>query len=170
MPAAGGSSGDGKKPEAAARPTTAAELADRLRFEIGELHLSRINEIPDLRAVFYHDPDGWAVEDTSLDAGVTWCRHASYTWEIADVVAEDDFVVRYTPSAENPDCYPLGQPLVLHVTGRRQRDGREVLTGEYTAGLHVERTVCREGISAWPEVCGQRLPLPAPTSNSLASS
>lgn len=159
-----GCGGSDEGSDAAGGPTTTVALAEQLRSEIGELHLSRIAEIPDLRAIFHHDSDGTAVEDTSLDAGATWCRRASYTWAIEEVVAEDDFVVRYTLVEESPDCAPTGTPFVLHVTGREQRDGADVLTGEYTtpAGLHVERTVCEETISDWPDVCGVEVALPPP--------
>jgi hypothetical protein len=157
----GGCDGD---EDGADRATTTTDLADRIANELGELHLSRISEIPDLRAVFYHGSDGTAVEDTSLDAGTTWCRRASYTWAIEDAVADDDFVVRYTVVEESPDCAPTGTPFVLHVTGRGESDGQTVFTGEYTtpAGLHVERTVCEETVDDWPGVCGLDVTLPAP--------
>ncbi|MGQ0805159.1 MAG: hypothetical protein ACT4PI_15020 [Actinomycetota bacterium] len=160
---AGCGGSDGGSDDSGGPPTT-ADLAAQLALEIGEFHLSRISEIPDLRAIFHHDTDGTAVEDTSLDAGATWCRRATYTWTIEDAVADDDFVVRYTLVTENPDCSPTGTPFVLHVTGREQRDGQTVLTGEYTtpAGLHVERTVCEETISDWPDVCGLEVTLPPP--------
>lgn len=160
-----GCGGSGGGSDEADRPTTTVDLADRLGLELGEFHLSRITEIPDLRAIFHHDRDGTAVEDTSLDAGATWCRRATYTWAIEDAVADDDFVVRYTLVTENPDCSPTGTPFVLHVTGREQRDGQAVLTGEYTtpAGLSVERTVCEETISDWPAVCGYEPTLPPPS-------
>jgi hypothetical protein len=167
--ACGGS--DGSDGAAASRPTTTVPLPEQLGRDLGELHLSRIAEIPDLRAIFHHDPDGTAVEDSSLDAGATWCRRATYTWAIEDAVTEADFVVRYTLVTESPDCYPLGQPFVLHVTGRDQRGGRTVLTGEYTtpAGLHVERTVCEETIAEWPAVCGYEPALPAPSGGAATS-
>ena len=159
-----GCGGSGGGSDEADRPTTTVDQAEELRLGIGELHLSQIAEIPDLRAIFHHDHDGTAVEDTSLDAGATWCRRATYTWAIEDVVADDDFVVRYTLVTENPDCSPTGTPFVLHVTGREQRDGQTVLTGEYTtpAGLHVERTVCDDMLADWPEVCGLEVSLPPP--------
>ena len=162
--AACGGSSDGSSGERGSEPSTTAPLEDELRDGLGEFHLSRISEIPDLRAVFHHNPDGWAVEDTSLDAGATWCRHAYYRWEITEATSEDEFVVTYTTTYENPDCYPLNQPLVLQVTAREQRGDVTVLQGVYTnAGLHVERTVCDESIADWPDVCGEELPLPEPT-------
>ncbi|MBA2325976.1 MAG: hypothetical protein H0V95_04940 [Actinobacteria bacterium] len=160
-----GGSDDSSEGDGSEGPTTTVALAEQLRVELGELHLSRIAEIPDLRAIFHHGRDGTAVEDTSLDAGATWCRRATYTWAIEDAAAEDDFVIRYTLVEESPDCAATGTPFVLHVTGREQRAGADVLTGEYTtpAGLHVERTVCEETISDWPDVCGEQPTLPAPT-------
>ena len=157
-----GSSGNGDR--GSDRPTATTSLTERLTAELGDVHLSMIAEIPDLRAVFHHSADGTAVEDTSLDRGVTWCRRASYTWTVEDVIDDDDFVVRYTLVEESPDCVPTGTPFVLHVTGREKRDGATVFTGEYTtpAGLHVERTVCDETIADWPNVCGLEVSLPPP--------
>lgn len=135
-----------------------------MRADLGSLHQSRITEVPNLLALFYHHPDGWAVEDTSLDAGETWCRHAYYSWELEEVVALDDFIVRYTPANEPADCTPLGISLVLHVTGREMIDGRLTLTGEYVGtGLHATRTVCLGSIDDFAEVCGESSNLGEPT-------
>jgi hypothetical protein len=142
--------------------TTTVDVATRVEESFGALHRSTIAEIPGLIALFYHDPGGWAVEDVSLDNGATWCRHAWYTWQITDVVSEQDYRVNYTTTAE--DCAPLG-PLVLHVTGRSEGPDGVVLTGEYTtpANLHVERTVCEGTIEDWDDVCGLSSGLGEPT-------
>jgi hypothetical protein len=147
-----------------ARTSTTRSVAQRVRDDFGVLHRSTIAEVPDLVALFYHHPDGWAVEDTSLDRGATWYRHAWYGWEFDDVVAPDDFTVRYVPTVENPDCVPIGQPLVLHVTGRAERNGGLELSGEYQPGsLHTVRTVCPGTIDDWQSVCGASSGLGAPT-------
>jgi hypothetical protein len=139
-------------------------LVATVRDDLGALHQSRIQEVPSLIALFYHHPDGWAVEDTSLDNGATWCRHAWYQWELRDVAAPDDFTIRYTPAVESPDCAPIGQPLVLDVGARSRRDGLVVLTGEYLGvGLHAERTVCPGTLDDFEDVCGQSSGLGAPT-------
>jgi hypothetical protein len=159
-----GDDDDGGATRSASSTTAAEDVAHAVRRDLGALHRSTIREVPGLVALFYHDPDGWAVEDTSFDEGATWCRHAWYRWELTDVVADDDFTVRYSPTAENPACAPLGEALVLHVTSRRTRDGRSVLTGEYVnAGLHAERTVCPGTIDDFADVCGESSGLGAPT-------
>jgi hypothetical protein len=145
--------------------TATQDLREQISSELGTLHRSTIAEVPGLRALFYHHPDGWAVEDTSLDNGATWCRHAWYTWNVTDAVAPDDFTVTYTPTFENPDCVPLGQPLTLHVLSREVNDdGAVVLTGEYQpGGLHVERTICSGTIDDYEDVCGLGSELGEPT-------
>ncbi len=144
--------------------TTTAALSTQLQTDLGSLHRSQIREIPDLVALFYHHPDGWAVEDVSLDRGATWCRHAWYRWEVIDAVARDNFSVDYQLSSENPACLPSGDGLVMHVTDRSTDSGLKVLAGEYTGlNLNFERTVCPGTIDDWADVCGESSDLGVPT-------
>jgi hypothetical protein len=151
---------------ARSRPSTTSttDLRSRVRADLGALHRSTIREVPGLVALFYHHPEGWAVEDTSFDAGATWCRHAWYRWDVVETSAPDAFTIRYTPTSENPSCAPLGAPLVLDVRERTRRDGADVLVGEYRAGLlHNERTVCPGTLAEWRDVCGESSGLGPPT-------
>jgi hypothetical protein len=144
--------------------TTVRSVEDEVRAQLGALHRSTIREVPGLVALFYHHPSGWAVEDTSLDDGETWCRHAWYRWNITEANAADDFTISYTPTTENPDCVPIGEPLVLHVSSRTQRDGLVQLTGDYQSGeLHATRTICPGTIDDFEDVCGLRSGLDPPT-------
>ena len=151
---------------AAPAPTTTIDLLSQIESDFAGLHLGLLEEFPGLRAVFYHDPAGWATEDLSTDEGATWCHHAWYEWAVTEATAPDQFTVTYTPTVE--DCAPGNQPLVLHVTGREVRNGQTVFTGEYeapagsTVERTVERTVCTEAIEDWPSVCAIELPLDAP--------
>jgi hypothetical protein len=147
-----------------ARTTTTRSVEAQVRAQLGSLHRSTIAEVPRLVALFYHHPDGWAVEDTSLDDGATWCRHAWYRWDVTAANATDDFKVSYAPTTENPDCVPVGQPLVLHITARREVAGQVQLTGEYQPGaLHATRTICPGTIDDFDDVCGLRSGLGPPT-------
>jgi hypothetical protein len=74
-----------------ARTTTSRSVEAQVRAQLRSLHRSTIAEVPRLVALFYHHPDGWAVEDTSLDDGATWCRHAWYRWDVTAVNAIDDY-------------------------------------------------------------------------------
>jgi hypothetical protein len=144
--------------------TTTAPLVDQVRANLGTLHRSTIRELPDLIALFYHHPDGWAVEDTSLDNGTSWCRHAWYHYQIEDVKSANDFVVRYAPTKENETCVPLGRPLVMHVTGTAASDQGAQLVGEYAPGpLHVTRTICAGSLDDYADVCGESSGLGPPT-------
>jgi hypothetical protein len=145
--------------------TDATSLTDQIEARFGALHRSAIEGLPNLVPLFYHHPDGWAVEDVSVDSGATWCRHAWYQWEVVEATSLDEFTVEYTPTYENPDCAPLGRPLVFDVarTGTDEA-GRTTFGGEYTGiGWQVERTVCEGTIDDYADVCGVSSGLGMPT-------
>ena len=162
--ACGGSDEVASPTTSSSRTTTTRSVEAQVRAQLGALHRSTIAEVPRLVALFYHHPDGWAVEDTSLDGGATWCRHAWYRWDITTANAVDDFTITYAPTTENPDCVPIGEPLVLHVSARAERDGEAQLTGTYQpGGLHATRTVCEGTIDDFDDVCGLYSGLGRPT-------
>jgi hypothetical protein len=152
--------------------TATPALDEQIETRFGALHRSAVEGLPDLVPLFYHHPDGWAVEDVSVDGGRSWCRHAWYRWEVVEATSLDDFTVEYTPTYENPDCAPLGRSLVFDVSRAGTDDeGRATFGGEYIGiGWQVERTVCEGTIDDYAEVCGVSSALGAPTAEPPAES
>jgi polyhydroxybutyrate depolymerase len=146
---------NGKSFDPANRPALAAELKNIWASD----QLSSLENVAG-SALIHHDPSGWAVEDLDLGDG-RWCRRAWYRWAVEDVVDWTHFKVRYSLTAEAPDCAPTGwTELVLDVAGSgRNADGARIFYGHYLDVLPglVERHDCSN------PVCGINTNLAPPT-------